>query len=619
MASTHTIPSGTRLGPYEIQSLIGRGGMGEVYRARDGRLGREVAIKVLPTSFAADADRVRRFEREARAAGQLNHPNVVAVHDVDLSTEVPYIVSELLHGIDLRKRIDEGPIPPRKAVAIGIQIAEGLAAAHAHGIAHRDLKPENVMLLGGDHVKILDFGLAKLVRGEPTPDSQATGALATQITATGAVLGTASYMAPEQIREQPTDERADIFSVGAILYEMVVGRRAFDGATPADRIAAILHEPAPEIPRAVEDAAPGLGTLVESCLEKNVEDRFQCAHDLAVALRQVEAAAAERRGDSGGGEGASALETHRPTFHRTTYREGTVLGARFAPDGHAICYGGSWEGRPVELFWTFPGNPESRALGYPQTDVLAISPSGEMAVSLRRHTLGGFIWSGMLARMPAGGGAPREILDGVYEADWSPDGRQLAIVREEAGFERIEFPIGKVLYKTPGWVSHMRVSPDGKHIAFIDHPHRGDDAGGPAWVGLEGNAKILSSDWSSARGLAWTPDGKEIVFTAFRSTGVARALYRTTLEGPERTVLEIPGHMTLQDISHQGAALIVLENERSRAQFFGRNNAPARDLTWLDWTLVRAISADGGKVLFDETGIGGGALHSVYIRNTDGS
>ena len=623
-----TLGSGARLGPYQIEEIIGRGGMGEVYRARDTRLGRQVAVKVLPGRFAADGDRLRRFEREARSAGQLNHPNVVAIHDIGVEGGVPYIVSELLAGNDLRSRIDQGPVPPRKAIALAIQIAKGLEAAHAKGIVHRDLKPENLMLLSSDHLKIVDFGLVKLTRDEDsTSGDEGTAPLASQLTATGTVMGTASYMAPEQIRQQPTDHRADLFALGAILYEMLTGRRAFDGPTAADRIGAILHMTPAEMPAEIENTAPGITAIVERCLQKVVDDRIESARSLAFALELADTAAAAVRRAGGGSAGEVATgtpgafdapELRRHTFRRTTYREGNIQTARFAPDGQAICYGASWEGRPVELFWAYPGNPESRALGYPRTDIMAISPSGEMAVSLRNQSRGGFTHAGMLARMPAGGGAPREILENVQEADWSPDGRQLAVLRDEGGFSRIEYPIGKLLYKTAGWISHMRVSRDGKRVAFLDHPTRGDDGGGPAVVDLNGEARIFSSDWSSTRGLAWSPDGSHIVFTGFR-IGVGRSLYRVTLDGVETPILEVPGHMTLQDVSRQGSALIVLENERMRMQFVGAGDPAPRDLSWLDWTLVRALSADGAKILFDETGVGGGALHSVYLRGTDGS
>ncbi|HET9950816.1 MAG TPA: protein kinase [Candidatus Eisenbacteria bacterium] len=624
---SHTLAPGTRLGPYEILALLGVGGMGEVYRARDGRLGRDVAVKVLPSTFVSDPDRLKRFQREARAAGQLNHPNIIAIYDVGAEGDIPYIVSELLAGEDLRAALKAGPFPPRRAVAYAVQIAKGLSAAHAKGIAHRDLKPENVMLVGRDHVKILDFGLAKILYGESgAADPDKTGPIGTQLTATGTILGTASYMSPEQIREQPTDHRTDIFAVGAIIYELLTGRRAFDGDTHADRMSAILSAEPKPLPSEIEDAAPGITAVIAHCLEKGVDDRFDTARDLAFALSMVEAAvSAARRSatgaaaeDAGHGPGDGAAETRRHTFRRTTYREGSILSARFSPDGQGICYGAAWEGRNVELFWAYPGNPESRALGFPKTDLLAIGATGEMAVSLRRHSRGGFLYTGMLARMPVGGGAPRELLDDVYEADWSPDGRQLAVMREEAGRTRIEYPMGTPIYQTTGWVSHIRVSRDGKRVAFLDHPTRGDDMGSAAVVDTAGNVARLSTGWNSARGLAWSPDGNEIVFTAFR-TGVGRSLYAVSLDGKERPILEVPGHMTLFDISRQGAALVILENERARTQYMPPGEAIARDLTWLDWTLVRALSPDGSRILFDETGVGGGDLHSVYLRGTDGS
>jgi len=607
---------GTMLGPYEILELLGAGGMGEVYRARDSRLGRDVAVKILPRALALDEDRLKRFQREARAAGQLSHPNVMAIFDVGTG-DVPYFVCELLEGVELRSQLDRGPLPPRKAMAYAIQIARGLAAAHEKGFAHRDLKPENVMILAGDHVKILDFGLAKGLHKEPVPGDQ-TGPILTELTMAGTILGTASYMSPEQLRELPADHRTDIFALGAIVYEMLTGHRAFDGATHADRMSAILNREPPAMDVAVEEALPGITALIGHCLEKSPTARFQCAADLAFALGVVDAGAGARRGVTGDAVEAGPVGPRRHTFRRTTYREGSILSARFATDGQAICYGAAWEGRQVELFWAYPGSPESRALGFPRTDLLAIAPSGEMAVSLRRHARGGFVYTGMLARMPVGGGAARELLDGVFEADWSPDGRTLCIVREENGLTRIEYPMGSPIYQTAGWVSHVRVSPKGDQIAFLDHPVRGDDMGAVAAVDLKGAARTLSTGWSSARGLAWAPGGREIIFTAFK-TGVGRSLYAVDLEGVERPILEVPGHMTLLDVSAQGAALIVLENERARVQYLGGGDALPRDLTWLDWTLVRAMSPDGARILIDETGVGGGELHSTYLRGSDGS
>ena len=616
---------GTRLGPYEIQTLIGSGGMGEVYRARDERLHRDVAVKVLPEAFAEDSDRLRRFEHEARSTGQLNHPNIVAIYDVGTEGTgnggLPYIVTELLEGQNLREVVEHGPIPPRKAVEYAIQIAAGLTAAHAKGIAHRDLKPENLFIARGGHLKILDFGLAKLLH--PITAAAAhdkTGSIQAGLTMTGTIMGTASYMAPEQIREQPTDHRADIFSLGAILYEMLRGKRAFDGETPMDRMTAILHSEPPDLPRAVEDAIPGIGKVIQRALEKKAEDRFESAREMAFALSLV----TERTGARADAAAAAAAEavasgaiSQAATLHRLTYREGIIYDARFAPDGQSVYYGAAWEGRPVELFWAHSGNPESRALGYRDAEILAIASTGEMAVSLKRHNKGGFIRSGMLARMPLGGGAPRAVQDGVHEADWGP-ARQFAIIREVGGMTRVECPIGKVLFQAAGWQSNIRVSPDGTKVAFLDHPWRGNDAGNVAVVDMEGNLKVLSTGWSSAQGLAWSPDGREVWFTAFRAES-SRTLYAVTLDGTLRAVFQTAGHLNLADISRQGQVLVVHGNNRMRMQLLGVADGRVQDLTWLDWSLARDISPDGRTVLFDETGVGGGELHSVYIRDADGS
>ena len=614
-----TISQGTRLGPYEIQSLLGAGGMGEVYRARDSRLQRDVAVKVLPGALAEDKDRLKRFEREARAAGQLSHPSIMSVYDVG-STEAgaPYIVCELLEGVTLRTRLAGGPIPPRKAIHYAIQIARGLAAAHAKGIAHRDLKPENLMILAGDHVKILDFGLAKLLRPDhATGADDDTGSIAGTLTMTGEIFGTPSYMSPEQVRDQPSDHRTDIFALGAILYEMLTAKRAFDGPTPADRMTAILTVEPPPLPTEIEDAVPGIGVIIIHTLEKSPADRFDSAGDVAFALSLVTGRSATRADAAAAGT-APAPDTsgRKLTYRRITLREGAIHGARFAPDGKAVCYGAAWDGRPVELFWSYPGNPESRAVGLPKTDILSIASTGEMAVSLRRQSRGGFVFTGMLARMPIGAGAPKEIMDGVGEAEFHPDGRRLAIARDEGGMARIEFPAGTVLYQTAGWVNSIRFSRDGSHIAFMDHPFRGSDSGSVAVVDLNRNVKQLSGGWSSMRGLAWSPDGREVIFAATNEEG--RELHAVDLEGVRRPVLRAPGSITLLDISREGDTLLAIENERIRAQFIGAAG-DARDLTWLDWTLLRGITADGSRILFDETGIGGGEQASAYMRGTDGS
>src|SRR5262245_24666178 len=275
-----------QLGPYEILSPLGAGGMGEVWRARDTRLDREVAIKVLPADFARDADRLKRFEQEARATSALNHPNILTVHDIGNYEGSPYLVSELLEGDVLRAQLNDGPLPTRKAVEYAQQIAAGLAAAHEKGIVHRDLKPENLFVTTDGRVKILDFGLAKL---KPTQVGAVDTDAPTQkkITDPGTVLGTVGYMAPEQVRGQEADHRADIFGLGVILYEMLSGRRTFSGESAVEVMNAILKEEPPELGETNKQINPQLEKIVRRCLEKKSERRFQSASDLGFALEAL--------------------------------------------------------------------------------------------------------------------------------------------------------------------------------------------------------------------------------------------------------------------------------------------------------------------------------------------
>src|SRR5271156_6072058 len=277
---------GTKLGPYEIVSLLGAGGMGEVYRARDSRLRREVAIKVLPSELSLDSDRMRRFEQEALATAALNHPNILAVFDIGTSEGSPYVVSELLEGETLRDRLRSGSIPVRKALDYALQIAHGLAAAHEKGIIHRDLKPENLFVTKDGRVKILDFGLAKLTQAES--GAHTSMPTATHGTEAGMVLGTAGYMSPEQVRGMAVDARSDIFSFGAILYEMLSGKRAFHRDTAADTMSAILREDPPELNETNRNVSPALERMVQHCLEKNSEQRFHSASDIAFDLERSE-------------------------------------------------------------------------------------------------------------------------------------------------------------------------------------------------------------------------------------------------------------------------------------------------------------------------------------------
>ncbi|HMI30443.1 MAG TPA: serine/threonine-protein kinase, partial [Candidatus Limnocylindrales bacterium] len=376
-----TIATGTRLGPYEILAPLGAGGMGEVYRARDTRLGRDVAVKVLPQAFATDPDRLRRFEQEARAAGQLNHPNILVLHDVGTHAGSPYLVTELLEGETLRARMGGEALPARKAIDYALQMARGLAAAHERGLVHRDLKPENVFVLRDGRVKILDFGIAKLTRPEEGAAGGATRSAAPTAapdTDPGLVMGTAGYMAPEQVRGLPADHRSDIFALGAILYEMLSGHRAFRGETNAETMTAILREEPPELSREGRPIPPALDRIVRHCLEKSPHERFQSASDIAFALEALSGISdsGPKTVVAGGTQGRARrlvvpvlaallllaagawIGSHfakggsqAPTVYRKlTFRRGVVYTARFSGDGHSVYYAAGWDGAKPEVY-----------------------------------------------------------------------------------------------------------------------------------------------------------------------------------------------------------------------------------------------------------------------------
>src|SRR5450759_4662725 len=472
-----SLSAGSRLGPYEILAPLGAGGMGEVYRARDSRLQRDVAIKVLPASFSQDADRLRRFELEARAAGVLNHPNITAVYDIGTHDGAPYVVSELLEGETLRGRLSGGALPPRKATDFALQMAHGLAAAHEKGIVHRDLKPENLFVTKDGRVKILDFGLAKLTQADS--GSQTSMPTVTHGgTEAGVVMGTAGYMSPEQVRGLALDARSDIFSFGAILYEMLSGKRAFHGDTPADTMSSILKEDPPDLAETNRNVSPALERIVQHCLEKNPESRFHSASDIAFDLEHLSglSGSTARLATAGTGigkvqpsrrlllalaaglviacaayglgwwTGKASARAPQAEYQQITFRTGSIGNARFTPDG-SIVYSASWEGGENQLYMSRTDDPGSRELGLKDAELLAISKGGELAIRLNTVNHGGYARSGTLARVPLSGGTPREVLDNVGDADFSANGDSMAIVRyvPENNHWRLEYPIGKVL------------------------------------------------------------------------------------------------------------------------------------------------------------------------------
>ena len=646
-----TFAPGVKLGPYEILSPLGAGGMGEVYRARDTRLGREVAIKVLPESFARDEDRLLRFEREARAASALNDPHIVTVYDVGREGETPFFVCELVEGSDLRARLDAGPLAARKALELAAPIASGLAAAHEKGIVHRDLKPENVLITKAGVPKISDFGLAKLTEPAegaqsqmPTSDGHRTSA--------GVVMGTVSYMSPEQARGAAVDYRSDQFSFGSILYEMLAGAPSFQKASSPETLAAIIREdPAP-----IAEKAPGVPTplawIIERCLAKAPEDRYVSTRDLARdldAVRQhlsVPASAETRgappvprsRGRSGIarlglpaaalllGFAAAFLALRRPAgrewpeFRRLTFRRGTVTAARFAPDGQTVVYSAQWEGAPAALFTVRPAAAESAPIAADDAALLAVSSSEELAVKLHSHLWAGQL-HGTLARLPLGGGAPREVMENVAIADWSPDGSTLAVGRLFSGVRwRIEYPPGKSFYETSrgsGGILGLRFSPDGKTFAVC----LGGVPGLPhtiARIDSAGKMRTLVEGASIGRNVAWSANGKEIWYSA-DDAGGSSGLWAVGDTGKPRLALRHAGSLDLQDVSRSGAILVTVAHPQNSVMALAPGDPLERDLAWLEGTSVIDVSADGRTFLLNERGTGGGPAGAFYLRKNDGS
>ncbi|HUL78475.1 MAG TPA: serine/threonine-protein kinase [Vicinamibacteria bacterium] len=625
------LAAGRRVGPYEVVSPVGAGGMGEVYRARDTRLGRDVALKVLPADRSGDADRLRRFEREARAVAALNHPNILVVFDIGSEDGAPYVVFELLEGQTVRRRLDRAPLPVRKAIEHAIQICRGLSAAHATGILHRDLKPENLFLTSDGQVKILDFGLAKLT--EPAEGSGLDDLETPTATDSRVQLGTVGYMSPEQVRGQRLDSRSDLFSLGAVLYEMLSGRRAFEGETSADTLSAILHRDPPEITSGPDRLPSGIERIVRRCLEKDPEERFQTARDLAFALEAVSgpsqaeaspiaAAPARRQWLPDGAAallllaglagavlwGARRANTPFPTYKQLTFRRGVVIDdARFTADGNTVVYSGLWDGNPPETFTTRLDTPVSRSLGLPPGRLLSVSSQAELAILLGKPGDARGDWQGTLARVPLSGGIPREVLQDVLRADWSPDGRDLAVVRVVEGKARLEYPIGHALRNLVSvWVSSgatppallpdviLRVSPQGDRVAL-------SSGEGLFVIDRAGHATEIGLGVRGAQGLVWAPSGDAMwVGGPTGALGSSESLWYATLDGKATEVARVPGHLFLHDVSRDGRFLIHLGSERLPAMAKAPGEAAERELTIFDWSAPVGISADGSQVLLGD-------------------
>jgi Tol biopolymer transport system component len=608
--------------------------MGEVYRARDPRLGRDVAIKVLAADLASDAGRLKRFEKEARSASALNHPNIVTIYEIGSADSISYIAMELVAGKTLRELLFAGALPVKRVLELAAQVADGLARAHEAGIVHRDLKPENLMVTKDGRVKILDFGLAKLTS---TGSGSGEGSQLPTMTGTtpGAVVGTVGYMSPEQASGEAIDFRSDQFSFGSMLYEMTTGKRAFQKKTAVDTLGAILNTEPESIASLNPQVSAPLRWIVERCLAKEPRQRYASTEDLARDLASVRDRTSEI---SSGGLGvvparrvaltrvlgvlgiaalvtaayvALALRSHAPPaprFQRISYQKGNLGSARFAPDGETVVYA-MWavgsDFNPTELYSTRVGSLDSRLLGLPPGEILSISRSGQMALSLSQGAT--------LAEASLAGGSPRQIMEGVGGADWSPDGKELAITHDVGGKTRLEYPVGRVLYETTKGLYGPRVSPDGKTVAFVEQ-------GSAFFLRLaDGKGGIRTLAEGVIAFPSWSSRGDEIWWTK-KIGGVAGEVHAVTLRGRDRVVTSLPGDFRLHDLAPDGRMLVERLSQSCEMAGALPGEAGERSLAWLDQSMPGALSADGHMLLFGDRGdTAGTSAEAAYLRNTDGS
>ena len=669
---------GETIGPYEILSELGSGAMGIVYLAQDVRLGRKIAIKLLPSQFTSDKDRLRRFQQEARAASALNHPNILTVHEIQQKDGLHYIATEFVDGVTLRQHMSEHRMSLNEVLDVATQIASALQAAHAAGIAHRDVKPENVMIRSDGYIKVLDFGLAKLTEQESLP--------ATPETNPGVVMGTPRYMSPEQARGLDVDVRTDIFSLGTVIYEMVTGKIPFDGETTSDIIAALIKDEPESMSATAPEVPPEFEQVVRNALAKDVELRYQIIGDFLTDLQQlkdqIKLNALERTRPDGSRLSLSdnSQTTTPARFRRTdpeaqqktqpvaktisigwltpvtvvlvlvvgiivvlylnhrntqaslgltqaprqlTNRDGFISASRFAPDGKGIIYSAGFDGKPVELFFTDVDGSPSRSAGIKSAALKSVSRSGKIAVLFDFELNWSDGYNGTLAILPPDGGRPEIVADGIDDAAFAPDGNTFAVIRSGMGQQQLEYPIGQALYRSDGWMTYPRFSPKGDKIAFFEHP-LGDASGSIIVFDLASQKKVnISTDWKFLKGLAWNPNNNEIWFGGGKLIKHL-SINAVSLSGELRmNIYGVPGiGARIEDILDDGRILINQGSNHSTMMVVeGKSKANAIDSQFA-WSYSADLSADGKTLLYYEGGYESSdhsELNTSYLRKLDSS
>jgi len=591
---------------YRVLGPIGGGGMGVVYDAEDTRLGRRVALKFVPAELARDPQALARLEREARAASALDHPHICSLFDVGEHEGRPFLVMERLEGRTLRNAVAGKALPLGRVLEVGAQLADALEAAHRKGIVHRDIKPSNVFLTTRGDAKLLDFGLAKLAEppraggdGVDTDETTRSGQ-PDALTDPGAAPGTAAYMSPEQARGEEVDARTDLFSLGAVILETSTGRRfARDAALPAD-------------------VPPVLVPILVKALEEDRTLRYQSAADLRVDLlrarRDVERASAAparrvRRvpwwpaaiaaalvlsAAAGAWLMRSLARAAPPRFTQLTFRRGVVTSARFSPDGHTVVYSALWDGLPPEVFSRRLDSPASASLGLPPATLLSVSSKSELAVLVAPPGERGVLWVGTLARVPLSGGPLRPVLEGVLDADWSPDGRDLAAIRWQDGQFQLEYPLGDVLLR-PCLATKLRVSPRGDEVALLD-------PAGILIVDRSGRVRRLGVPPAHQR-LAWWPDGGSLLVDAGDSD-LRRTLRRVLSNGRVAEICALAGTLVVHDVSRDGRLLVHHGFERWSVRARAPGEPEEHDASVYANSQVQGLSADGSRILLWDGGDG---------------